>query len=588
MTKRVLSGNAAIARGAYEAGIGVVSSYPGTPSSEITDNIKYYDEIYSEWATNEKVALEVAIGSSLAGTRSMTCMKHVGLNVASDPLMTLSYTGVNAGVVVVVADDPNMFSSQNEQDSRHYARFAKIPMLEPADSSEARDFVQKAMEISEKYSTPVLLRSVTRLSHSMSVVELGSREEIEKKELEFNISKWVMVPANARKRHYFVEDRLKQVQGDLNHSLSELVHEEINNTDIGIVSSGIAYQYVKEALPEASVLKLDMVYPLALERIKQFAGKVEKLFVVEELDPFIENELKAHGIKVENLNRSIMGELSVERVNEIFSKNGYCNKDYKSAYEDINDKLPQRPPNLCPGCSHRGIFHAISKLKLFAAGDIGCYTLGLLPPLSAMHSTICMGASVSMAHGIDKGSNGEYAGKFVAVIGDSTFLHTGINGLINSFYNSGTSTVIILDNRITGMTGHQPNPATGISIKGSPAPQVNIEVLCRGMGISHVKVVDPFNVEECLSALKEEVDREELSVIITNRPCIFADKSVISSPYYVLDDKCTGCKACVRLGCPAILWDSEKRLAFIDETLCTGCGLCPKVCRFEAIKKRGE
>lgn len=588
MTKRVLSGNAAIARGAYEAGIGVVSSYPGTPSSEITDNIKYYDEIYSEWATNEKVAMEVTIGSSLTGTRSMTCMKHVGLNVASDPLMTLSYTGVNAGLVVVVADDPNMFSSQNEQDSRHYARFAKIPMLEPADSSEAKYFVQKAVEISEKYSTPVLLRSVTRLSHSMSVVELGTRKETERKELEVNIPKWVMVPANARKRHYWVEERLKKIQNDLNSGLNDLIHEEINSTDIGIVSSGIAYQYVKEALPEASVLKLDMVYPLALDEIKKFAGKVKKLFVVEELDPFIENELKAHGINVENLDRSLMGELSVERLNDIFSEKGYVSRNYKPLYKDINDKLPQRPPNMCPGCSHRGIFHAINKLKLFAAGDIGCYTLGLLPPLSAMHSTICMGASVSMAHGIDKGSNGEYARKSVAVIGDSTFLHTGINGLINSFYNSGTSTVIILDNRITGMTGHQPNPATGISIKGSPAPQVNIEVLCRGMGISHVKVVDPFNVEECLNILKEETAREELSVIITNRPCIFADKSVISSPYYVLEDKCTGCKACVRLGCPAILWDSEKRLAFIDETLCTGCGLCPKVCKFEAIKKRGE
>lgn len=588
MSKKVLSGNAAIARGAYEAGIGLVSSYPGTPSSEITDNVKFYDEIYAEWATNEKVALEVAIGSSLAGTRSMTCMKHVGLNVASDPLMTLSYTGVNAGLTIVVADDPNMFSSQNEQDSRNYARFAKVPMLEPADSNEAREFVRKAIEISEKFSTPVLIRSVTRLSHSMSVVELGERKETEKKDLEINIPKWVMVPANARKRHYFVEDRLTSIQNSLNSTLSDLVHEEIKNTDIGVITSGIAYQYVKEALPEASVMKLDMVYPLPFERIKQFGSKVKKLFVVEELDPFIENELRAYGIKLEKLNRSLMGELSVERVSSMFSDSGYNVGDYTTLYENIDEKLPQRPPNMCPGCSHRGIFHAINKLKLFAAGDIGCYTLGLLPPLSAMHSTICMGASVSMAHGIDKGSNGEYARKSVAVIGDSTFLHTGINGLVNSFYNSGTSTVIILDNRITGMTGHQPNPATGISIKGSPAPQVNIEVLCRGLGISRVKVVDPFNVDECINTLKEEVEKEELSVIITNRPCIFADKSVISSPYYVLTDKCTGCKACVRLGCPAILWDSEKRLAFIDETLCTGCGLCPKVCKFEAIKERGE
>jgi len=588
MEKRVLSGNAAIARGAYESGIGLVSSYPGTPSSEITDNIKMYDEIYSEWATNEKVALEVAIGSSIAGTRSMTCMKHVGLNVASDPLMTLSYTGVNAGIVVVVADDPNMFSSQNEQDSRHYARFAKIPMLEPSDSNEAKHFVKLAVEISEKYSTPVLLRSVTRLSHSMSVVDIGSRENVSRKNLDVNIPKWVMVPANARKRHFFVEDRLKNIQTDYDNDILNLASEELNSKKIGIVTSGIAYQYVKEALPDASLLKLNMVYPLPLGKIKEFSKKVEKLFVVEELDPFIENEVIAYGLNLQRLDRSLMGELSVERVSKLFKNIDFGVLRFPSEYDDIDKDLPQRPPNMCPGCSHRGIFYAINRLKLFASGDIGCYTLGLLPPLSAIHSTVCMGASISMAHGIDKGSNGEYARKSVAVIGDSTFLHTGINGLMNSFYNSGTSTVVILDNRITGMTGHQPNPATGISIKGTPAPQVNIETLCRGMGIKNVRIVDPFNVEECLDTLKAETAKEELSVVITNRPCIFADRSVISSPYFVIRENCTGCKACVKVGCPAILWDSEKRLAFIDETMCTGCGLCPEVCKFDAINKLGE
>lgn len=588
MERKVLSGNAAIARGAYEAGIGLVSSYPGTPSSEITDTVKVYDEIYSEWATNEKVALEVAIGSSIAGTRSMTCMKHVGLNVASDPLMTLSYTGVNAGIVIVVADDPNMFSSQNEQDSRHYARFAKIPMLEPSDSNEAKQFVKIAVEISEKYSTPVLLRSVTRLSHSMSVVDIGERENASRKDLDVNIPKWVMVPANARKRHYFVEERLKNIQNDYNDGILQLTSEELNSKKIGIITTGITYQYVKEALPQASILKLGMVYPLPFKKIQEFCEKVENLFVVEELDPFIENAIRAHGLALQRLNRSVIGELSVEKVSKLFENTDFEVSVFSSKYSDINERLPQRPPNMCPGCSHRGIFYAINRLKLFASGDIGCYTLGLLPPLSAIHSTVCMGASISMAHGIDKGSYGEYARKSVAVIGDSTFFHTGINGLMNSFYNSGTSTVVILDNRITGMTGHQPNPATGISIKGTPAPQVNIETLCRGMGIKNVRIVDPFNVQECMDALKEETAKEELSVIITNRPCIFADKSVISSPYFVIEDKCTGCKACVNLGCPAILWDSEKRLAFIDETLCTGCGLCPKVCRFEAIKQRGE
>lgn len=576
--KVLMSGNEATARGAFEAGVRVVSSYPGTPSSEITDYVKNYKEIYCEWATNEKVALEVSIGASLAGKRSMTCMKHVGLNVAADPLMTLSYTGVNGGLVVLVADDPNMFSSQNEQDSRNYARFAKVPMLEPSDSNEAKEFVKKAFEISEKFCTPVIVRSVTRLSHSMSVVNCKEPEQVKEFELDKNISKWVMVPANARLRHIFVEERLVNLMG-FNNS-SDFVKEEYISSEVGIITSGIPYQYVKEALPEASVLKLGMIWPLPLERVKEFAKKVKKLYVVEELDKIIENELKAQGIKLSKLNRAPIGELSVDKVKELFKK-GQKNKP------STVENLPNRPPNMCAGCSHRGIFYAINRLKLFAAGDIGCYTLGLLPPLSAIHSTLCMGASISMAHGIDKASGGKYSKNSVAVIGDSTFLHTGINGLLNAVYNKGCSTLIILDNRITGMTGHQPNPGTGITIRGEAAPKVNFEMLCRAFGVKNVSVVDPFDVDECMRVLKEETQKDEVSVIITNRPCIFADRTVIASPYYVEKDRCTGCTACTRLGCPAILWDSKVKQAYIDESLCTGCGLCPKVCRFDAILQRG-
>lgn len=576
--KEILSGNEAFARGAYEAGVKVISSYPGTPSSEITDNAKKYQEIYCEWASNEKVALEVVIGASQAGVRAMTCMKHVGLNVAADPLMTLSYTGVNGGVVVLVADDPNMFSSQNEQDSRHYARFAKVPMLEPSDSQEAKDFIGIAMDISERFCTPVIVRSCTRLSHGAGVVNLGNRKNIPSKGLEIDIPKWVMVPANGRKRHELVEKRLKELS-DYNNS-SNLCVEEFVSERIGVICSGIVYQYVKEALPEASTLKLGMTWPLPMERIKAFSKKVKKLYVVEELDNFLETEIKAAGVKVQTLNRSFLGELSADEVRKIFKKR--VPKTIKI------DDLPGRPPSMCAGCSHRGIFYALNKLKLYVSGDIGCYTLGLLPPLSAIHSTVCMGASVSMAHGIDKGSDGEFAKKSVAVIGDSTFLHTGINGLINSFYNSGKSTIIILDNTITGMTGHQPNPATGFSIRHEPSPKVDIVELCKGIGIKRVKRVDPFDVEECLKVIKEEVETDELSVIVTNRPCIFADRTVIDSPYFINPDKCTGCKACTKIGCPAISWIKNDRKAFIDESICTGCSLCIKVCKFGAINQRGK
>jgi indolepyruvate ferredoxin oxidoreductase alpha subunit len=577
--KQVLSGNEAFARGAFEYGVKLVSSYPGTPSTEITEHVAQYNEIYSEWATNEKVALETVIGASLAGRRAMTCMKHVGLNVAADPLMTLSYTGVNGGLVIIVADDPNMFSSQNEQDSRHYARLAKVPMLEPTDSQEAKDFIGQALEISEKYCTPVLVRSCTRISHSKSVVSLKPRNVPPVFEPENDIKKWVMVPANARVRHKVVEKRLEKLAGCLDAGRLNLNPVELRSEEIGIICGGVTYQYVKEAMPEASILKLEMVYPLCFEKIKRFAEKVQKLYVVEELDKFVENELRAAGIKVETLERSVCGELSVDEVKRLFGKS------VKGPAFDPKE-LPARPPNMCPGCSHRGVFYAISKLKLFAAGDIGCYTLGLLPPLSAINTTVCMGASIPMAHGMDKATDGAMARKSVAVIGDSTFFHTGINGLINSLYNSGTSTVVLLDNRITGMTGHQPNPGTGCTIKGAPAHKINFPKLLEAIGVKNIRVVNPFDPEECIQVLREETAKEELSVIITDKACIFADKSVIKEPYYVDVANCSGCTLCTRLGCPAILWNKAERRAYIDESLCTGCDLCVKVCKFNAIHQR--
>lgn len=577
--KKVLSGNEAFARAAYEAGVGVVSSYPGTPSTEITENMTQYKEIYTEWATNEKVAMEVAIGASLGGKRAMTCMKHVGLNVASDPIMTLSYTGVNAGLVTVVADDPNMYSSQNEQDSRHYARFGKMPMLEPCDSEEAKRFTKEGFELSEEYCTPVLVRSCTRISHTQTVVNLEDRKEAPSFQPENNIPKWVMIPANARKRHRVVENRTEL--------LAELAEgDRYNKTVIrdkseGIICAGVTYNYVREARPEASTLKLDLVWPLPMKKIKEFSKLVDKLYVVEELDPFFETEIRAAGVQVEKLNRSLCGELSVDAVRALF-EDGTTDAIAES-------DLPFRPPNMCPGCSHRGIFYAINRLKLFVTGDIGCYTLGLLPPLKAINTTVCMGASIGMAHGLDKAAEG-MSEKSVAVIGDSTFLHTGVNSLVNTVYNNGHSTVIILDNTITGMTGHQPNAGSGCDIHGSPAPKIDYVNLCKSIGVKpeNIRVVDPFDISLCMEVLKEETSKKEPSVIITNKPCIFADRSVIESPYFIHEDKCSGCTICTRLGCPAILWNAEKRFAYIDETLCTGCHLCIKVCKFGAIEQRSK
>lgn len=573
--KEVLSGNEAIARGAYEAGVKVISSYPGTPSTEITENALKYKDIHVEWATNEKVACEVIIGASAAGVRSLTAMKHVGLNVAADPLMTFSYTGVNGGAVIIVADDPNMHSSQNEQDSRNYARFAKLPMLEPSDSEEALCFVKKAYDISEEYQTPVLIRSTTRLSHSLSVAELGERKEIARKPYTKQVDRWVMMPGFARKRHIAVEERLLK----LKELSSEMVHTYMSeSSEIGIITSGIAYQYVKEAVPEACILKIDMVWPLPEAKIKEFALKVDKLYVIEELDPIFETEIRAMGVELAYLNRSVLGELSVERVREMFYM--------KEREEDYELKLPVRPPNLCAGCPHRGIFYALNRLKVIVTGDIGCYTLGCLFPLNAMDTSVCMGASISMAHGFDMASDGELAKNSVAVIGDSTFLHTGINGIINSVYNGGHSTIIILDNRITGMTGHQPNAASGKNIFNEPVPAVNLAEICRSVGVKRVFNIDAFDLDECINVIKRELNSDEVSVIIADKPCIFADRTVVQPAYEVIEQNCTGCKMCLRIGCPAISWDEHKRHAVIDEQICVGCSLCQKVCRFSAIEQK--
>ena len=574
--KAVLSGNEAFARGAYEASVKLVSSYPGTPSTEITENLAKYDGLYIEWATNEKVALEVALGASMAGCRALTAMKHVGLNVAADPLMTASYTGVNGGLVIIVADDPNMYSSQNEQDSRHYARLSKLPMLEPSDSSEARTSVINAFSISEKYGCPVLVRSATRVSHSLSVVETGERVEAQPVEFKKEPLRWVMTPVNARVRHKIVEERLIKLQ-----ELSEEFAEEfICSKDVGIITSGAPFNYVMEAMPEASILKLGMVWPLPLKKIRAFARKVRSLYVVEELDNVIETELKAAGVKITPLQRDFCGELSVERVMGFFGKKTPETKP-------LAGSLPLRLPNMCAGCSHRGIFFAINRLKLIALGDIGCYTLGYMPPLSAMDSCICMGASVSMAYGFNRGRGITKNRQAVGVVGDSTFLHTGVNGLINAVYNQGASTIIILDNRITGMTGHQPNPGSGVNILGEFAPTLDLEALCRAIGVKHVRKVNPFDPDLCVKVLKEETVREEISVIITDRSCIFIDKTAMKTPYEI-GANCSGCKVCLRLGCPAISWGAEKDQAVIDAMQCTGCGLCSKVCKFEAIKNVSE
>ncbi len=572
--KKLMIGNAAVAAGLHDGGLGVVSSYPGTPSTEITEFLAKYDDIKSEWAPNEKVAAEVAFGASLAGARSACAMKHVGLNVAADPLFTMSYTGVNGGLVICVADDPAMHSSQNEQDSRHYAIASKIPMLEPSDSQEAYSFAKSAFELSEKYDTPVLLRMCTRIAHSQSVVETEEKIPAVLKNYEKNPAKYIMMPGNAIKRHPIVEQRTK----DLAEFAEDCIYNtaEINSDEIGIITSGCSYLYVKEALGDsASILKIGMPNPLPEKLIRDFAKKVKKLYVIEELDPIIETFVRSLGIEVTGKELfSILGEFSQQSIRAALGlgeTNGVC----------ADSVIPNRPPMMCAGCPHRGMFYTLAKNKITVHGDIGCYTLGAVPPLNALDSTLCMGASISGLHGFNRARGEEAEKKSVAVIGDSTFMHSGMTGLVNVAYNATNSTVIILDNSITGMTGHQQNPTTGYNIKGDPAAKVDLEALCKALGITRVRVVDPYDLKACDTAIKEELAATEPSVIISRRPCVLL-KSVKAKPSLCVDaDKCKSCKRCMGLGCPAISMKDGK--AKIDTTLCVGCGVCQQLCAFDAI-----
>ena len=573
--KKLLIGNQAVAAGLYDGGLQVVSSYPGTPSTEITEFLSKYDDIHSEWAPNEKVACEVAFGASLAGARSACAMKHVGLNVAADPLFTLSYTGVNGGMVICVADDPAMHSSQNEQDSRHYAKAAKIPMLEPADSAEAYAFAKAAFALSEEYDTPVLLRTCTRIAHSQSIVEVGERVEAPIKEYVKNPQKYIMMPGNAIKRHPIVEQRTEALQALAEDCPFNTV--EMHSDEIGIITSGCSYLYVKEALGDTvSVLKIGMPYPLPTKLIQDFAAKVKKLYVIEELDPIIETHVRALGIDVIGKDVfSLLGEFSQQTIAAAFGKEANPSVCADSV-------IPNRPPMMCAGCPHRGLFYTLAKNKITALGDIGCYTLGAVPPLNALDSTLCMGASVSGLHGFNLARGAEAEKKSVAVIGDSTFMHSGMTGLVNVAYNATNSTVIILDNSITGMTGHQQNPTTGYNIKGDPAAKVDLEALCCALGINRVRVVDPYNLKECDTVIKEELAAEEPSVIISRRPCVLL-KSVKALPPLKVDaDKCKSCKRCMTLGCPAISMKDGK--AVVDATLCVGCGVCKQLCAFDAFQ----
>lgn len=574
----LLSGNEAIARGAYEAGVKVAAAYPGTPSTEILENIAQYDRIQSQWAPNEKVALEVCIGASIAGARALAAMKHVGVNVAADPLLTFSYTGVNGGMVLVSADDPEMHSSQNEQDNRYYGMIAKIPVLEPSDSQEAKDFTMQALQISEQFDTPVILRTTTRVNHSKSLVEIGTPQEIVVKDYEKNPSKYVMTPANAKGRHTVVEARRKALTEFAGQT--GLNRIEMGDRSLGFITSGISYQYLKEIMPGASFLKLGLLLPLNEKLIKDFAAQVDRIMVVEELEPVLETQIRAMGIAVTGKDLIPReGELSEEILRRVLGAPSF-EKPYASAQQ-----LPVRPPILCPGCSHRGIYYTLKKMGLHVSGDIGCYALGSAPPFGCIDTTICMGASITGAFGMELARGEEFARKCVAVIGDSTFFHSGITGLVDLVYNKGIGTVLILDNSITAMTGHQDNPGTGKDIKGMPAPQISIEKLVESVGVQRIQIVDPFDLKHCEQVLKEELAAPEVSVIIVRRPCALYIR--LKKPAFTVDAAaCIGCKACLKLGCPALSVTGGK--AQIDPLVCVGCGLCPQVCPKKAIGEAGE
>ena len=576
--KTLMLGNEAVARGLYEAGCSFVSSYPGTPSTEITECIATYKEVYAEWAPNEKVAMEAAFGASLAGKRSFCAMKHVGLNVAADPLFTVAYTGVNAGMVIGVADDAGMHSSQNEQDSRHYARASKIPMLEPADSAEALAFTKLAYELSEQFDTPVFIKMCTRVSHSQSIVEPGERIEVSKT-YEKNPQKYIMMPGNAKMRHPFVEERTRKLQ---NWAETCEINRIEDGTDhsMGIITSSTSYQYVKEVCGDKyPVLKIGMIWPLPEQKIRDFAASVDTLVVVEELDSFIETHCKELGLACVGKEKfSCIGEFSQ---NLIAEKMGVATQSGTK----LEAAIPNRPPVMCAGCPHRGLFYTLAKNKVTALGDIGCYTLGAVPPLAALDTTICMGASISGMHGFTKAGGAE-GRKVVAVIGDSTFMHSGITGLVNMAYNESCGTVIIVDNSITGMTGHQQNPTTGFNLKGDPCAKIDLETLCRAVGIRRVRVVDPYDLAACDAAIKEETAADEPSVIISRRPCALLKYVKHKKPIIADNDKCVGCKACMKIGCPAISIVDGK--AKIDNTLCTGCGVCAQLCKLDALQAAKE
>ena len=578
--KAIMLGNEAIARGAYEAGVKVSAAYPGTPSTEISEYlVQYKEDLYCEWSPNEKVATEVAVGASIAGTRAMSCMKHVGFNVAADPAYSVSYMGVNGGLVIIVADDPGLYSSQNEQDTRMVARAAQLPVIEPSDSSEAKEYIKMAFELSEQFDRPIVYRTTTRLAHSQGLVTLEERKVPEDKPYVKDIRKTVMMPGNAKLRHVEIEKRNKELAEAANTLPINRV--EMNDTKIGVITSGIPYQYVKEALPNASVCKLGLVNPLPRKMIEEFASKVDKLYIVEELDPVIEEQVKSWGIECVGKDIfTVQGEYSANMIRERILG--------ETLEIDQPAAVPGRPPILCPGCPHRSVYYTLKKLKMHAAGDIGCYTLGAVAPLSVVDTTMCMGSSISTLHGMEKAKGKEYIKNWVAVIGDSTFLHTGVNSLMNMVYNQATGTVMILDNSTTGMTGHQDHAATGKTLMGDPTYAIDIPGLCRAMGIKNVVEVNAFDIETLEKTIREEVAKDEVSVIITKSPCVLLSKE--KKPLYTAHpDKCKKCGMCMKPGCPAMTKNADGTV-YIDDTMCTGCGLCEKLCKFNAIElvKAGE
>ena len=578
--KVIMLGNEAIARGAYEAGVKVSAAYPGTPSTEISEYlVQYKEDLYCEWSPNEKVATEVAVGASIAGTRAMSCMKHVGFNVAADPAYSVSYMGVNGGLVIIVADDPGLYSSQNEQDTRMVARAAQLPVIEPSDSSEAKEYIKMAFELSEQFDRPIVYRTTTRLAHSQGLVTLEDRKVPEDKLYVKDIRKTVMMPGNAKLRHIEIEKRNKELAEAANTLPINRV--EMNVTKIGVITSGIPYQYVKEALPNASVCKLGLVNPLPRKMIEDFASKVDKLYIVEELDPVIDEQVKSWGIECVGKDIfTVQGEYSANMIRERILG--------ETLEIDQPAAVPGRPPILCPGCPHRSVYYTLKKLKMHAAGDIGCYTLGAVAPLSVVDTTMCMGSSISTLHGMEKAKGKEYIKNWVAVIGDSTFLHTGVNSLMNMVYNQATGTVMILDNSTTGMTGHQDHAATGKTLMGDPTYAIDIPGLCRAMGIKNVVEVNAFDIETLEKTIREEVAKDEVSVIITKSPCVLLSKE--KKPLYTAhSDKCKKCGMCMKPGCPAMTKNADGTV-YIDDTMCTGCGLCEKLCKFNAIElvKAGE